>query len=288
MSKPPRRAGVSKPLHKAGVSPARALSAALTCGLLLIRLGVPAQAGAMNTSHTLTQAARAVKLAVSFSPERLGAGTTVSLGFQISTPSGQAPSPLIAIELLYPGNLGIATSSLGLETCLPASLEQNGLAGCPADSLMGRGSAAVAVPFGPRILIEQASITLLSGPVQNGHLGLLFFASGEIPVLANLVFPGLVLPAHAPFGGLLDATLPLVPSVPGGPDASVVRLQTTIGPSHITYYERVNGKTIAFHPKGILLPKSCPRGGFPFTAHLSFQDATHASASTTVPCPRGS
>lgn len=201
-----------------------------------------------------------MKLSVSFSPERLGAGTTVSLGFQISTASGQAPSPLTAIELLYPGNLGIASSSLGLETCSPNSLERSGLAGCPANSLMGRGSALVSVPFGPRTLLEQARITLLSGPVQNGRLGLLFFASGEIPVLANLVFPGIVLPAPAPFGGLLDATLPLVPSVPGGPDAAVVRLQTTIGPSHITYYERVKGKIVGFHPRGILLPKSCPRG----------------------------
>jgi len=283
---------VAKPRRRTSVSRARALSAAsaaLICGLLPLCVGgVPARAGAAaNASPGLSEAAGAVKLAVSFSPERLGGGTTVSLGFQISTPSGQTPSPLTSIELLYPGNLGIASSSLGLETCSPTSLEQNGLAGCPANSLMGRGSALVAVPFGPRILLEQASITLLSGPVQNGHLGLLFFASGEIPVLANLVFPGLVLPANAPFGGLLDATLPPVPSVPGGPDASVLRLQTTIGPRHITYYERVNGRTIAFHPKGILLPKSCPRGGFPFTANLTFQNTAHASASTAVPCPRG-
>lgn len=228
-----------------------------------------------------------MRLTATFSPERLGGATTINIGFQITTPAGRAPSPVTDVELLLPSGLSIATSDLGLETCSPASLEQSGLAGCPPDSLMGRGSAAAEVPFGSAFVTEQAPITLFSGPLQNGHPQLLFFASGEYPVLANIIFGALVMPAQAPFGGLLNATLPLLPSVPEGPDVALVRLQTTIGAKGITYYERVKGKTIAFHPRGILLPKSCPRGGFPFTAHLTFQDATNASASTAVPCPRG-
>ena len=228
-----------------------------------------------------------MRLTATFSPERLGVATTINIGFQITTPAGRAPSPVTDVELLLPSGLSIATSDLGLETCSPASLEQSGLAGCPPDSLMGRGSAAAEVPFGSAFVTEQAPITLFSGPLQNGHPQLLFFASGEYPVLANIIFGALVMPAQAPFGGLLNATLPLLPSVPEGPDVALVRLQTTIGAKGITYYERVKGKTIAFHPRGILLPKSCPRGGFPFTAHLTFQDATNASASTAVPCPRG-
>jgi hypothetical protein len=228
-----------------------------------------------------------VKLTASFSPEHLGAGTTIGFGLRVSTPAGNAPSPVTDIELLLPPGLGISTSDLGLETCAPSRLEREGLAGCPPDSLMGRGSAAAEVPFGSAFVTEQAPLELFSGPLQDGHPQLLFFASGEYPVLANLIFGALVLPAKAPFGGLLNTTLPLVPSVPEGPDVALVRLQTTIGPSHITYYEHVDGKTVSFHPRGILLPGSCPRGGFAFAARLIFQDGTGAGARTVIPCPRG-
>jgi hypothetical protein len=230
--------------------------------------------------------AHTVRLSAAFSPERLGAGTTIRFGLQIATPGGRAPSPVTDMQLLLPAGLGIATSDLGLETCSPASLEQNGLAGCPPNSLMGRGSAAAEAPFGSAFVTEQAPITLFSGPLQDGHPQLLFFANGEYPVLADIMFGALVLPAKAPFGGLLNATLPLLPSVPEGPDVALVRLQTTIGAKGITYHEHVKGRTINFHPRGILLPRSCPRGGFTFAARLSFQDATHSSASTAVPCPR--
>jgi hypothetical protein len=227
-----------------------------------------------------------VRLTASLSPEWLGAETTIRVGFQIATPAGRMPTPVTEVQLLLPPGLSIATSDLGLETCVPSQLEHHGLAGCPHNSLMGRGSALAAVPFGSAFVTEPALVTLFSGPVKDGHPQLLFLASGELPVLADLVFAALVLPAKAPFGGLLKTTLPLVPSVPNGPDVALIRLQTTIGAKGITYYERVKGKTISFRPRGILLPKSCPPGGFAFAARLTFQDATHASAGAVVRCPR--
>jgi hypothetical protein len=242
--------------------------------------------GGTTATGEAPEAAPTVRLTAGLSPERLGAGTTVRLGFQIGAPAGQAPSPVTEVEVLYPAELGIGTSSLGLETCSPSQLQAQGLAGCPANSLMGYGSALVEVPFDYGPLFEQARITLLSAPQQNGHPGLLFFVSGEYPVLAELIFPGFLLPAETPFGGILDTKLPLVPSVPGGPDAALIRMDTTIGPSRITYHERIHGRIVSFHPKGILLPKLCPHGGFLFVVHLTFQDGANASASTTVPCPR--
>jgi hypothetical protein len=225
-------------------------------------------------------------LTAALTPERLGAGTTVRVGFQIATPAGGAPSPVTDVQLLLPRGLSIGTSDLGLETCKAAKLEGDGAAGCPPDSLMGRGSALTEVPFGSEFVTEPARVTLFAAPLKEGHPQLLFLASGEDPVLTKLVFGALVLPAKAPFGGLLNTTLPLVPSVHGGPDVALVRLQTTIGAKGITYYERVKGKTISFKPRSILLPTTCPHGGFRFAARLSFQDATNASAITTVPCPR--
>jgi hypothetical protein len=261
--------------------------------------GVRAQAGTANKAGTQAStanetgtraqagAAHTVELTAAFSPERLGAGTTIRFGLRISTPAGRAPSPVTALEVLLPAGLSIATSDLGLETCGPSELEQDGLAGCPPDSLMGRGSAAAEVPFGASFVTEQAPIAVLSGPLQDGHPQLLFFAEGEYPVLANIMFAALVLSAKAPFGGLLSTTPPLIPSVPNGPDVALVRLATTIGAKGITYYEHAHDRTIAFHPRGIVLPRNCPRGGFAFAVHLGFQDGTQAGAGAVVPCPRG-
>jgi hypothetical protein len=235
---------------------------------------------------TVAVAAPRASLTAGFSPERLGGRATISFGIKINEPAGQVPPPLAGVELLYPENLGIATSGLGFETCDPLQLQTGGPSSCPTNSFMGFGSALVEVPIGPEIVRESASLTLISGPVQNGHLGLLFFASGRPPIAAQLLFPGLVLPTAAPFGGSLSISMPQIPGVPDGPNVSVAQLKTTLGPSHITYYERRHGKTVAYRPAGILLPKRCPHGGFPFTAKLSFEDGTHASARTLVPCPR--
>ncbi len=231
-------------------------------------------------------AAPSVKLAASFSPDRLGAGTTIKLGFHVSYPSGEMPLPATGIQFFLPRGLGIATSELGLQNCLPAQLERLGRAACPANSLMGHGSAMTAVPFGTRFVIERTAVTLFSGPVQGSDPQLLFVVVGEYPVIAEVLFSALVLPAGHGFGGLIETTLPLVPSVPEGPDVALLGLQTTIGPAGITYRESVDGRIVSFHPRGILLPKSCPRGGFPFAVRLSFSDGSSAAAHATVACPR--
>ena len=226
------------------------------------------------------------KLDVKLTPERLGAGTTIVFGFQIAGSSGEVPSPLTEIDLRYPANLGIGTSGLGLESCRRARLEALGPDGCPTDSQMGYGSALVEVPFGPDIIHETATTRTFSAPVSNGHLALLFYADGESPIDAQLVFPATIATAPAPFGGSLNTSLPLVPTLPETPDAAVVQLSSTIGPLHLTYYEQVRNKQrVAYTPKGIVLPRSCPRGGFPFAATFSFEDGTRANAATRVACP---
>ncbi len=228
----------------------------------------------------------AVSLTAALTPERLGAGTTIHFGFTIPIPVGHAAVPIRQIDLLYPANLGIATSGLGLSTCRAEILEARGPPGCPSNSVMGYGSGLVEVPFGPETLQETTRTTTFMAPVHNGQLSLLFYVDGESPVSAQLVFPGLVLAAPDPFGGDLNAILPLIPSVPEAPDAALVKLKTTLGPSHITYYEYRKGHTIPYHPRGILLPRSCPHGGFQFAAQFTFNDGSHSSAHATVPCPR--
>jgi hypothetical protein len=231
-------------------------------------------------------ASETVRLHATLKPERLGHGTTLGFGFQIAAPGGQVPPALTEFDLRYPGNLGIALSGIGLDTCSAAALEAFGPVGCPADSFMGFGSGMAEVAFGPEIIREAVELTVVRAATQQGHIALLFHAQGVSPVYADVVFGGLLLGAPAPFGGRVKISVPLVASLPGAPDVAVVKLSSTIGPEHLTYYERVHGRLVAYNPQGILLPNSCPRGGFPFAATLVFQDNSRASAYTTVPCPR--
>jgi hypothetical protein len=247
-----------------------AFTVLLLCGL------APASAGALAERATLH---------ASFSPNRLGAPTTISFGFQLSTAEGTAPPPLSALDLRMPAGMNYTTTTLGLAICQPAALLERGLAGCSPNSRLGYGSALVEVPFGTGAGHEIPEVQALSGPSPNGNLVVLFYANGQSPVFAQLAFSGEVLPDTGRFGSQLATTVPSVTSVPGGPDVSIVSVQTTIGPSHLIYYKHSHGHLVPFRPRGVSVPERCPRGGFPFAADFTFQDGSQASGSTTVPCP---
>jgi hypothetical protein len=134
---------------------------------------------------------------------------------------------------------------------------------------------------------ENSPITILRAPERDGHLALLFFAEGREPVVTNVIFSGLLLSAREPFGGKVKIGVPLVETLPGAPYVSVLHLHATIGPKGLTYYHNVDGVSLAFAPRGILLPPVCPRASFPFASVFVFADGTRALARTTVACPRG-
>jgi hypothetical protein len=220
-----------------------------------------------------------------FSPNRLGASTTISFGFRVATSEGLAPPPITSMDLRMPAGINYTATTLGLAICKPESLLARGLAGCPANSRVGFGSAFVEVPFGVDSGKELPELQAVMGPPRNGNIVVLFYANGLMPVSAQLVFSGEVLPDSGRFGSHLAATVPIVESVPGGSDVSIVSAQTTIGPSRLTYYLHRHGRLVPFHPIGVSVPEHCPRGGFPFAAEFGFLDGGHASATTTVPCP---
>ncbi len=230
-------------------------------------------------------AAQSVRLHAELTPEHLGQGTTIHFGFEIATPANKVPPPLTSVEVSYPVALGFALSELGLATCSPAALEASGTKGCPANSLMGYGIAQAEIPLGPTILHETTRVTIVRTTEQQGHLALLICAVGETPVAAQIVFPGLVFSAPAPFGGRLDMQIPLVSSLPDAPDVAVVQFSSTLGPMHLIYHEHTRDRVVDYQPRGIPLPSRCPPGGFPFSATFAFLDGSHSEATTVVPCP---
>ena len=227
-----------------------------------------------------TSAATTATMSASFAPDRLGASAAVTVGFRIHSPAGQIPSPLTGLEVHYPTNLGIVTTGLGVATCPVAELEAHGPSVCPPDSVMGSGSASVEIPVGAGVQTETASIAMVAAPSPDGYVHLSTTATGLSPVIARIVVPSTLLT------GRMHLAVPLVESLPGAPDVSVVRVSLTLGGA-LTYYETIHGRTVPYRPVGIGIPRSCPRGGFPFSTDFTFLDGGHARARTVVACPRG-
>ena len=165
------------------------------------------------------------------------------------------------------------------------TLENYGPEGCPANSLMGYGYALAEIPIGPTIVHQTARVTIVRTANAGRAPGATHAVNAETPINEQVVFPGLILPATEPFGGRLDMNIPLIPSLPGAPDAAVVQFHSTLGPLHLRYHEHIHGRTIEYEPKGIPLPNNCPHGGFRFSANFAFQDGTHSTAPATVSCP---
>lgn len=248
---------------------------ALTLVVAMLTLGCTAYAA--QDSHELA-------LKVGFEPYRLGSSTTVSLAFAGPSPSGGvAPSPLRSVALHLPADISYATSSLGLASCDASALITRGAGGCPANSRIGFGTAVVVVPLGPALLQEKVRITTYVEAAANGQIDVLYYASGHEPVIAQLVFPG-ELSSEASGANTIDTSIPLIATLPGAPDASVIKFESTIGPKGLFYHRNVDGRSSRYHPRGIILPVRCPRGGFRFSAQFHFQDGAASTSYDTVPC----
>jgi hypothetical protein len=230
-------------------------------------------------------AAPAAKLHVSLNPEQLGHATNLAFRLHIYTREDQPPTPVTQLDLSYPSSLGLAVGGLGLLSCPRIALEELGTEGCSPNARMGQGRAIAEIPFGPEIVSETANIAVIRAPEQQGHIGMYFFIDAHTPVDGELIDPGILLPTATSSQETLQVQVPLLRPLPEGPYAALVQLDASIGSDGLTYDERTNGHLVKYKPAGVLLPDTCPHGGFRFTAHVTFITGTHTDTQTRVPCP---
>jgi hypothetical protein len=231
-------------------------------------------------------AAPRVALEVGFAPERLGESTTMVVNFQIGSLTAPPSSPLTGVDLMGPADIAYGTSTLGMASCPLKVLLAGGPDGCPSNSRVGSGAADVDFSLGSQVLTEQATVAALVGNSEGGNVEILYYVAGESPAIAQMVLTGRLLSSLS--GSRFETSIPAVPVLPGVPGASVVHFRSTIGPRDLYYYAESHGKRVRYRPRGIVLPTSCPAGGFRFSAVFSFQDGSTVAGSDTVGCPRRS
>jgi hypothetical protein len=254
-------------------------------GLLAVTL---AGAALIGGAPREARASEQVRLTTSLLPDTLGASTTILYSFRVAGADGQLPQPLVLADIRLPAGMGLASSSLGVATCDAATLETDGSSACPSGSHLGYGRAFVEFDSPRGRIGEAARVVALLGASPDGQLLVLFYVEGTEPVQASLVFPGVVRADAAPFGTRLDTSVPLIPVWPEGPDVVLTSFRSTIGPLDLLYYRHRHGRLVPFQPRGLMVPRTCPPGGFPFGGDFGFADGSVVHALTHVACPRTS
>lgn len=238
---------------------------------------LPAVAQARTTAH----------ITVAFAPDVAGVPTTVTIGAVFKDSKGGVPTPIRkSVTHLPPG---IETDLAGVTTCSLATLEleEPGAGACPESSLLGAGSAFAEVALGGEPISGTATVTAVLGSSGPGRLVLYLDGEATYPVTEQIIAKG-TLTGNPATGQTFTVEVPPIPSDVGGPNVSVVNFKMSLG----------RQKVLSIHPhprhsqrpsvlaRGIVLPRSCPRGKLFFPTTLFFQGGGTYSTTPTAPCPR--
>jgi len=207
-----------------------------------------------------------------------GAGTALKIEYKIAgTEYGGFPPPLIGINFFTPAGSKIDTK--GFPTCSPTALEQVGPSACPSKSKITiAGEALGVVSFGSERVEEKTSIMGFFAPGNS----LQFYTQGNSPVALEFISPGHYMTSSGLYAQKFVNAIPLVETVPGAPDASVLSIKVTVGAAY------KKGKTTVYYGTE---PTKCPKGGLPLKSELIFAPLGGlpeqvVPVSYRAPCPR--
>jgi hypothetical protein len=263
------------------ISPvAGASRAALLALAVSATAAMPAQAFASAQASIptpiSTPAETSATITPSISPDRLNAKASLTLTIRYTTATiglFGVPPPVLRTVVRLPAGLDLDIPDL--RSCAPSRLRARGAGACPAQARIGRGQALIETHAGTVNLPEEIALNAFLGPLQGGQQTLDILGQGYSPFDERLVFTGSVLFVAAPYGEELELSIPPIPTLRFEPDASIVTFTLTIG-SH--------GRA-ARHANTLLVPSTCPAGGFPFAAEFTYADGSTGSALATAACP---
>jgi hypothetical protein len=240
--------------------------------IVYLALAAAAQAEAFTTITPSPETFASI--APVLSPDRLG--VKGALTFTIGYAGGElgVPSPVRRAVLRFPAGLTLDIPSL--RSCSTARLEARGARGCPKQSEIGTGQALVEGNLGAQTLTEDATLRAFLGPPENLQPTFEILGQGYTPIGQQMVLTATALPDRPPYGEKLVMSIPPIPTLPSEPDASIASFSLTIGASRRHRTHSTNS---------VVIPSSCPTGGFPFAAEFTYADGSVSSAPATVPCP---
>lgn len=272
----------------------RASTWLVLCGLAV--MGLPAVASA---APKVTIKARAVPIPKNLTKKNgptwphtgniLGAPAAVEATFTIKgTEYFGFPAPLREVVVYLPK--GTKLHPQGFKTCNQAYLEHKEPEKCSKATLASPpGEVRGEVQFGKEEPVKETV------KVQGYFLpkkGIGFWIEGQKPVQIEAAATGKIVPAGGQFSLKEAVKAPLIVPVSGSHAASSEYINVKVGAA------RKQGKKLISYGT---MPKTCPKGGFPVKAELTFgvqegegEGAAGSSPMETVtvttkaPCPKGS
>jgi hypothetical protein len=236
------------------------------------------------TAATAAWAAETLEVTAGFSPDKLGAPTNVHGTATIGSTSGPLPSPITEATVMGPPGLTVDTKGVGV--CNPVQLEQTlETSVCPKDSKAGFGGGVGAYELAGQVNEEPFTLNFYRGPNEDGHLVILAYLNAVSPVSVQLVLKAQVVNEPKPYGLGFTFKVPPIETLPGASNATAKSIYITLGAPNAAYFENVGGKHKLVHVKGIVVPKTCPKGGFPYETQFVFEDGTTNTVKHTIPCP---
>lgn len=235
-----------------------------------------APAPTTGSTSTPVPAQTSATLSPSLSPNRLRAKASLTLTIRYTTDTlglFGVPPPVLRTAVRLPAGLNLDIPDL--RSCSASRLRARGPGACPAQAQIGHGHALIETHVGTVNLPEGIALNAFLGPLQGGQQVLDILGQGYSPFDERLVFTGAVLFVAAPYGEELVLSIPPIPTLRFEPDASIVTFTLTIG---------AHGRA-ARHANTLLVPSTCPAGGFPFAAEFTYADGSTGSALATAACP---
>jgi hypothetical protein len=219
-----------------------------------------------------------------FSPNRLGVPTNAFGSATISSTTEPVPSPIRHVNVYGPA--GVTLDLQGSGTCTEAILNRIGPSGCPANSRAGFGGGQGVYKLGKEIVEEKYTLDFFLSDNRPGHTKLVIFLSGSSPVIVEVILSGTVIRGPKPYGLGFSVDVPAIKVLPEASNASAKSAFLTLGAHNVAYYRKVHGRRKLFHVRGIVLPRSCPRGGWPVASQFTFEDGSTVMAKRAISCPR--
>jgi len=229
-------------------------------------------------------ASETLTIHASFHPDRLGAPTNVSATATFHASTTGVPSPVSHVLAYLPAGMQIDVRGTG--TCVAAKLEAAGPSACPSNSRIGFGGGMGLLELAHEVIREPYTLDLFLGPSESGHLAVLAYVNASSPASFQLVVVAKEIQAPPPYGIGFSVAVPPIPTLPEASNASIETAFLTVGDNNVAYYRQVHGHRRLVHVRGIVVPKRCPGGGFPYKALVSFEDGASLTSTGAIPCPR--
>jgi hypothetical protein len=238
------------------------LATAFTALLALTAAAIAGQAGPSPSGQLQTlEASHAPAKA---SKKKKKTGTKVKIVLTLKKSDGTKPSPTVDAIVSLPKGMGLNYTKF--PQCDINKLKSQGTKACPKGSKVGTGR--LEADASPVLAKVGGTVTAFNGKSKTYLLYI-------VPEISS----PLVIPGKLQGKSTLDFDVPLVPTLPGQPNATLTYFEVTTG---AVFRKKVKGKRKKFNY--LENPAKCPSGGYPWKIAFRYENGESLAPTDPAPC----